>query len=85
MALDSTKMAPPRALLQYVCSFVLLVASANALKFDLVAFEQREYHKEQCIRNFVGKDTLVVVTAIVDGHKGDGMVVNMHVRTKFRP
>ncbi|KAH7168149.1 endoplasmic reticulum vesicle protein 25, partial [Fusarium flagelliforme] len=35
---------------------------------------------ERCVRNFVGKDTLVVVTATVDGHKGDGMVVNLYIR-----
>ncbi|TAQ90879.1 hypothetical protein B7494_g809 [Chlorociboria aeruginascens] len=35
---------------------------------------------ERCIMNFVAKDTLVVVTATVDGYKGDGMVVNMHIK-----
>ena len=38
-----------------------------------------DYKYERCIRNFVAKDTLVLVTAIVDGFKGDGQVVNMHV------
>lgn len=28
----------------------------------------------------MGSDTLVVVTSTVDGYKGDGMVVNIHVR-----
>ena len=27
----------------------------------------------------MSRDTLVVVTATVDGYKGDGMIVNMHV------
>lgn len=50
----------------------------SALKFDLIA--QAPHSKnERCIRNFVNKDTLVVVTAIVDGSRGDGQVVNMHV------
>ena len=75
-------MALPRGLLQYVCSIILLVASVNALKFDLAATPQRDGKKERCIRNFVAKDTLVVVTAIVSGAKGDGQVVNMHVRTE---
>ncbi|KAK5628922.1 hypothetical protein RRF57_004637 [Xylaria bambusicola] len=73
-------MALPRGLLQYVCSIILLVASVNALKFDLAATPQRDGKKERCIRNFVARDTLVVVTAIVSGSKGDGQVVNMHIR-----
>ncbi|EON99915.1 putative endoplasmic reticulum vesicle protein 25 protein [Phaeoacremonium minimum UCRPA7] len=73
-------MALPRSLLQYVCSLVLLVACAQALKFDLQAYSQHDRKPERCIRNFVAKDTLVVVTATVDGHRGDGMVVNMHIK-----
>ncbi|KUI74146.1 Endoplasmic reticulum vesicle protein 25 [Cytospora mali] len=74
-------MAPPRSFLQYICSVILLVACANALKFDLQATSQsHDSKKERCIRNFVAKDTLVVVTAIVSGSKGDGMRVNMHIR-----
>lgn len=52
----------------------------NALKFDLEAV--RGEPKERCIRNHVGKDVLVVVTAIVDGNRGDGQVVNMHVSNR---
>lgn len=33
----------------------------------------------RCIRNFVAKDTLVVVTSTLDGERGDGMKVDMHV------
>ncbi|KAI1485210.1 endoplasmic reticulum vesicle protein 25 [Biscogniauxia mediterranea] len=73
-------MAPPRALLQYICGLVLFIASVNALKFDLVAQPKNGDNKPRCIRNFVSKDTLVVVTAIVGGSKGDGMVVNMHIK-----
>ena len=51
-----------------------------ALKFDLAAHMGHEHKYERCIRNFVAKDTLVLVTAIVDGTKGDGQVVNMNVR-----
>jgi hypothetical protein len=73
-------MAPPRSFLQYLCSIILVVACANALKFDLQATSQsHDAKKERCIRNFVAKDTLVVVTAIVSGERGDGMRVNMHV------
>ncbi|KAI1826045.1 emp24/gp25L/p24 family/GOLD-domain-containing protein [Xylaria intraflava] len=73
-------MALPRALLQYICSIVLFIASVNALKFDLPATSQRDGKKERCIRNFVSKDTLVVVTSIVSGSKGDGQMVNIHIR-----
>lgn len=72
-------MALPRGFLQYICGLVLLIASVNALKFDLVARGPNDKKTERCIRNFVAKDTLVVVTATVGGSKGDGMIVNMHV------
>ncbi|KAI0108258.1 emp24/gp25L/p24 family/GOLD-domain-containing protein [Daldinia grandis] len=72
-------MALPRGLLQYICGLVLLIASVNALKFDLVARGLNDKKTERCIRNFVAKDTLVVVTATVGGSKGDGMIVNMHI------
>jgi len=68
-----------RSLLQRVCGLLLLAASAQALKFDLEAVSSYHGHQSRCIRNFVSKDTLVVVTATVDGYKGDGMQVNMHV------
>jgi p24 family protein delta-1 len=74
-------MAPPRALVQFICTVALLVSSVSALKFELQAHSQHDRKPERCVRNFVAKDTLVVVTAIVGGHKGDGMMVNMHVRT----
>ncbi|ETN45400.1 endoplasmic reticulum vesicle protein 25 [Cyphellophora europaea CBS 101466] len=54
--------------------------SALALKFDLLAHPGHSANNERCIRNFVNRDTLVVVTATVGGHKGDGMVVNMHIK-----
>lgn len=58
----------------------LSLSPVTALKFDLAAHTGHDSRYERCIRNFVSKDTLVLVTAIVDGHKGDGQVVNMHVR-----
>ncbi|KAI2618139.1 emp24/gp25L/p24 family/GOLD-domain-containing protein [Hypoxylon sp. NC1633] len=72
-------MALPRSFLQYICGLVLLIASVNALKFDLQARGPNDKKTERCIRNFVAKDTLVVVTATVGGSKGDGMIVNMHI------
>ena len=61
--------------------FSLLVLPLSlALKFDLAAHTGHNSKYERCIRNFVAKDTLVLVTAIVDGVKGDGQMVNMHVR-----
>jgi len=79
-------MAPslPRSLLHYLCGLVLFAACAQALKFDLIAAYSGSA-RERCIRNFVAKDTLVVVTAIVSGEHGDGMVVNMNVRNRPRP
>ena len=58
----------------------LLLPFSLALKFDLAAHTGHSNKYERCIRNFVAKDTLVLVTAIVDGRKGDGQQVNMHVR-----
>jgi hypothetical protein len=72
-------MAPTQSILYSLCSLLLFLACANALKFDVEAFSKGDKRGERCIRNFVARDTLVVVTATVDGSKGDGMVVNMHV------
>jgi hypothetical protein len=61
-------------------SLLLLVSLASALKFDIVAHPGHESKKhERCIRNFVAKDQLVVVTAIIDGNKDDGQELNIHV------
>ncbi|CAI7674686.1 hypothetical protein N7533_009284 [Penicillium manginii] len=60
--------------------FLLVVQIATALKFDLPAQSGHGGKNERCIRNFVSKDQLVVVTAIVSGSKGDGQVVNMHIK-----
>lgn len=74
-------MATQSSLLQRFCALLLLfTTAATALKFDLAAHSGGESaKKERCIRNFVARDTLVVVTAVVGGYKGDGMVVNVHV------
>ena len=58
---------------------LLLLPLSWALKFDLAAHMGHNSRYERCIRNFVAKETLVLVTAIVDGQKGDGQSVNMHV------
>jgi p24 family protein delta-1 len=65
-------------------TFKLLLAFflplVSALKFDIQAHPGHESaSKERCIRNFVAKDQLVVVTATVSGNRGDGMTLNMHV------
>lgn len=66
--------------LQRLCSLLLLLAvGSQALKLDIQAGNGHDKHSRRCIRNFVSKDMLVVVTAIVDGYKGDGMQLNMHV------
>lgn len=79
-ALDTATMARLRSLLQQVCGILLLLAvGSQALKFDIQAGSGHDKHSRRCIRNFVSRDTLVVVTAIVDGYRGDGMQLNMHV------
>jgi hypothetical protein len=61
--------------------FLISIPLASSLKFDIQAHPGHEAKsKERCIRNFAAKDQLVMVTAIVDGQKGDGQVLNMHVR-----
>ena len=57
----------------------LLAPLAHALKFDIAAHTGAANKYERCIRNFVGRETLVVVTATVDGRDGDGQSVNMRV------
>ena len=68
-------------------SYVLFLASlplVSALKFDVPAHHGHEsLNKERCIRNFVAKDQLVVVTANVDGQRNDGQQLNMHVCLRF--
>ena len=77
-------MARTRSILKHACGLLLLAACSQALKFDLEALPTHNKHSQRCIRNFVAKDTLVVVTATVDGYRDDGMQVNMHVRAKLR-
>lgn len=72
-------MAFTQSPLAYLCGLLLLLATANALKFDLQAYPHHNKQSERCIRNFVSKDTLVVVTATLSGSRGDGMLVNMNV------
>jgi len=57
-----------------------LATLVPALKFELQAHPGGEASRwERCTRNFVAKDQLVVVTAIISGYKGDGQTVNMHI------
>lgn len=72
-------MANLQSILYTLCSLLFLLATVEALKFDVEAYSRGDKKGERCIRNFVARDTLVVVTATVDGERGDGMVVNMHV------
>ncbi|KAK4464010.1 putative endoplasmic reticulum vesicle protein 25 precursor [Cladorrhinum samala] len=73
-------MARLPSLLRRFCSAMLLLAVGSAaLKFDIEAGSGHDSRSRRCIRNFVARDMLVVVTAIVDGYKGDGMQLNMHI------
>jgi p24 family protein delta-1 len=63
------------------CLLLAILPLAAALKFDLHPVQEYDAAKyERCVRNFVAKDQLVVVTATLDGYRGDGQRVNMHVR-----
>jgi hypothetical protein len=65
---------------------LLLLPLAAALKFDLHPVSPHDAAKyERCVRNFCAKDQLVVVTAILDGYRGDGQKVDMHVRCPLPP
>lgn len=72
-------MAFSQPILRTLCSVLFFLSCVQALKFDIEAFSKGDSRGTRCIRNFVAKDTLVVVTATVDGTKGDGMILNMHV------
>lgn len=70
-------------LMRFFSALFLLVILpfASALKFDIHAVQAHDAAKhERCIKNFVAKDQLVVVTSIVSGYRGDGQTLNMHVR-----
>ncbi|KAL2071441.1 hypothetical protein VTL71DRAFT_12676 [Oculimacula yallundae] len=73
-------MAFSQSILRTLCSAFFFLSCVQALKFDIEAFSKGDSRATRCIRNFVAKDTLVVVTATVDGSKGDGMVLNMHIK-----
>ncbi|KIW07735.1 endoplasmic reticulum vesicle protein 25 [Verruconis gallopava] len=61
--------------------FLIWLPVISALKFDVAAHHGHESAKyERCIRNFVAKDQLVVVTANVDGNRGDGQQLNLHIK-----
>lgn len=72
-------MKPPYNMFHLALLLFFYTSISQALKFDLAAHTGHDQRYDRCVRNFVTKDTLVLVTAIVDGHKGDGQVVNMHV------
>jgi hypothetical protein len=76
-------MAPARSKFSSVVELLLILLVvlpfSHALKFDLVAHSGHSAKNERCIRNFVNRDTLVVVTATISGSRGDGQIVNMHV------
>ncbi|OKL63980.1 Endoplasmic reticulum vesicle protein 25 [Talaromyces atroroseus] len=63
--------------LRTIFGLLFLLGLSSALKFDIVSSSSKN---ERCIRNFVSDGQLVVVTAIVSGSKGDGQIVNMHIK-----
>lgn len=61
-------------------AWILALASlTHALKFDIAAHTGSHSKYERCVRNFVGRETLVVVTATVSGDHNDGQSVSMRV------
>merc|ERR1712080_86165 len=72
---------PAKMLFALELLFAFLLPLVAALKFDIQAHPGHESaSKERCIRNFVAKDQLVVVTATVSGSRGDGQTLNMHIK-----
>ncbi|KAI5359488.1 putative transmembrane emp24 domain-containing protein [Septoria linicola] len=68
-------------MLAFKLLLAFLLPLISALKFDIQAHPGHESaSKERCIRNFVAKDQLVVVTATISGSKGDGQTLNMHIK-----
>lgn len=62
-------------------SVLALTPLAAALRFEMQAYPSNDAARnERCIRNFVAKDQLVVVSATVSGYRGDGQTLNMQVR-----
>ncbi|WPH01436.1 Endoplasmic reticulum vesicle protein 25 [Acrodontium crateriforme] len=58
-----------------------LLPLVAALKFDMPAHPGHESAKyERCIRNFVAKEQLVVVTVNAGGFRGDGQTLNLHIK-----
>ncbi|MCJ1250734.1 vesicle coat component [Trapelia coarctata] len=70
----------PRTSFASVLSWLALLSVACSLKFDLHAHSGSSGKYQRCIRNFVSRETLVVVTATIGGTKGDGQVVNMLIK-----
>ena len=68
-----------RQLLVAIVFWFTIVPLTWSLKFDLQAHTGSPGKYPRCIRNFVSRETLVVVTATVSGSKGDGQMVNMLV------
>ncbi|GAB7358863.1 hypothetical protein MBLNU230_g4086t1 [Neophaeotheca triangularis] len=69
--------------MQHLLALLLgvLLPLVSALKFEIQAHPGAESKsKERCIRNFVARDQLVVVTTDISGSRGDGMVLNMHIK-----
>jgi p24 family protein delta-1 len=62
-------------------SLLVLAAVSQALRFELPA-QAAQYVQPRCIRNFVNRDVLVVVTATISGTRGDGQRVNVDVPPK---
>ncbi|ORY83771.1 emp24/gp25L/p24 family/GOLD-domain-containing protein [Protomyces lactucae-debilis] len=59
-------------------SLLSLVSLSTALKFDLEA-QPAGYNRPRCIKDYVGADTMVVVTAHLSGTQGDGQKVDITI------
>ncbi|KAI5811761.1 emp24/gp25L/p24 family/GOLD-domain-containing protein [Peziza echinospora] len=60
-------------------TLTLFTLLTSALKFDIQAIPEGGA-RPRCIRNFIARDTLVVVTSTVSGTRGDGQRVNIFIR-----
>lgn len=66
--------------LSLVALFVLALftVQTSALKFTLEA--KTKGSPPRCVRDFVNKGKMVIVKAKVNGNRGDGQVVNLHIQ-----
>jgi hypothetical protein len=67
----------PSPIVSYIIGLLSLLQVCVALKFSVPAQEKNAHAR--CIRDFVTKDTLVVVNVKSSGYQGDGQTLNVYI------